>query len=134
MVKVCHEVPGAVTAFIDAPHLREVQLSGASLRWISLPWIQLTSLKFSDESISNCLELLEQTPNLEVLGVGELTRPSGGMPHLTLSRLHTLEFQYRYVREGMLFDHLTLPALKTIQLSALEYDGVSRLLVLGTRS
>ncbi|KAJ7466232.1 hypothetical protein B0H11DRAFT_1733343, partial [Mycena galericulata] len=40
---VRHDVPGAVTAFIDAPRLREVQLSGASLRWISLPWIQLTS-------------------------------------------------------------------------------------------
>ncbi|KAJ7502113.1 hypothetical protein B0H11DRAFT_2367132 [Mycena galericulata] len=98
-----YNVPEVVTAFRDAPRLRDVQLFGASCRSLSLPWIQLTSLNFSGETLSNCVEILEQTPNLEVFATTAI----------------------------MLLDCLTLPALKTFELSALEIDGV---LALATRS
>ncbi|KAJ7447568.1 hypothetical protein B0H11DRAFT_2290139 [Mycena galericulata] len=124
-----YDVPEMVTAFRDAPRLRDVQLFGASFRSLSLPWIQLTSLNFSGGTLSNCVEILEQTPNLELLSVHLLTKTRIGKPPLTLLHLHTLVFQCDHAI--MLLDYLTLPALKTFELSALESDGV---LALATRS
>ncbi|KAF8189988.1 hypothetical protein K438DRAFT_1832445 [Mycena galopus ATCC 62051] len=126
--------PVLTTAFSNAPRLREVRLSGASLQWITLPWIQLTHLEFSDESVSKCLQVLKDTSNLEVL---EIYLPSMDMEplppqHLTLPHLHTLKFSYD--REGRLLERLVLPALKTIHLTSLEGEGLSRLRSLCVRS
>ncbi|KAF7334304.1 F-box domain-containing protein [Mycena sanguinolenta] len=93
-----NNTPVMVTAFRDAPRLREVCLSGASLRWISLPWIQLTHLEYSDETVPSCLQVLEETPNLEVLDVSLARSHSDWVVvtarYLTLPRLHTLRFSY----------------------------------------
>ncbi|KAJ7627939.1 hypothetical protein DFH06DRAFT_725282 [Mycena polygramma] len=127
------DLPVLLTAFSDAPRLRDVRLSGASLEWISLPWAQLTKLDFSHESTSSCVEILRETPNLEVLivdanGDTRVVQP----PPLTLSRLHTLDLTY--AREALLLDHLALPALKCIHLATLDDEGVSRFLALAARS
>ncbi|KAJ6562248.1 hypothetical protein B0H19DRAFT_94840 [Mycena capillaripes] len=129
------DTPVLMTAFTDAPSLREVQLSGTSFEWISLPWIQLTKLEFTEESVSSCVEILKETPNLEVLVVylSDQLHPQG--PSIvTLPRLHTLEFLYDPM--GMLLDHLRLPGLKRIHLTSLDDhgEGVSRFLALGDRS
>ncbi|KAJ7447558.1 hypothetical protein B0H11DRAFT_365669 [Mycena galericulata] len=127
------EVVPAVTAFSDAPHLRDVQLSGVSFRSLSLPWIQLTSLTFSGASASNCVQILERTPNLEVLSINLSTTSHSFNPRLTLLHLHTLSFQCD--RDDMLLDCLTLPALKTIELSVPEsVDGLFSLPGLAYRS
>ncbi|KAJ7453030.1 hypothetical protein B0H11DRAFT_2072320 [Mycena galericulata] len=125
--------PVMITAFEDAPLLREVRLSGASLQWISLPWIQLTHLEFYDESVSSCLQILNETPNLEVLDVF-LSRLDTPLPvsRLTLFHLRTLKFSYD--PEGMLLDHLILPRLQAIQIFSLRDEGIGRFLALGVRS
>jgi hypothetical protein len=83
------------------------------------------------------MEILNQTPNLEVLDIDAdmaLHRPwapSLRLP-LTLTSLHT--FKATSVYDGLLLDHFILPAVRTIKLSGLESTGVSRLLALGARS
>ncbi|KAJ6509092.1 hypothetical protein DFH09DRAFT_1199135 [Mycena vulgaris] len=122
-----------LTAFSDAPCLREADLSGASLEWISLPWNQLTKLEFSYQSLSACVEILAQTPNLEVLVTSAQWRPeTAPTPPRLLPMLHALRFTYD--PDGLLFDYLTLPALKTLTLTALDHGGSARLHNSGVRS
>ncbi|KAJ7872798.1 hypothetical protein B0H14DRAFT_159229 [Mycena olivaceomarginata] len=130
------DCPRFMTAFSDAPHLRQVRLAGASIQWISLPWIQLTHLEITDVSVSSCLQILKQTPNLEVLDVF-LPQPDTeleplALRPLALPHLHTLTFSYD--PEGGLLACLILPALRTLHLRALKRDGPSRFLALGARS
>ncbi|KAJ7087035.1 hypothetical protein C8R43DRAFT_1244882 [Mycena crocata] len=106
--------PMTGSAFRDAPRLREVQLSRASLKRISLPWNQLTHLDFSDETVFSCM--------LESFLIAT---------YHSSPRLHTLSF--RYDRDGMLFDYLTLPVLKHIDLAYVEDEGASRLQGLARR-
>lgn len=79
------------------------------------------------------MEILPQTPNLEVL--------SAFIPYnysvvqsapLTMKCLHTLELHHDH--GGVLLALLTLPVLKTLELVGLESAGVPRLLALGVRS
>ncbi|KAF7367580.1 F-box domain-containing protein [Mycena sanguinolenta] len=128
--------PVIMTAFREAPRLREVRLSGASLRWISLPWTQLTQLEFWDESTSRCFQVLKETPNLEVLDVHLPRRNMERLPSLqfplTLPHLHTLKFASDLY--GELLDHLVPPALKTIHLPVLLGMGTTAFTDLGVRS
>ncbi|KAJ7716217.1 hypothetical protein DFH07DRAFT_1068411 [Mycena maculata] len=127
--------PGwTITAFSDAPSLREVRLYGASLRCITLPWIQLTHLECKMES-SDCVRILQRTPQLEVLNVLNVYFDNDSDPNtgaVALTHLHTLKFEYD--RSGEILDFLTLPALKTIELSALYPGGPERFSALGLRS
>ncbi|KAF7349171.1 F-box domain-containing protein [Mycena sanguinolenta] len=127
-----NDTPVMVTGFRDAPQLREASLSGASLQWISLPWIQLTHLEYSDEFMTSCLQVLHETPNLEVFDVYASYLDTGSqLPrHLTLSHLHTLRFSYD--PDGELLERLVLPALKTLHLAGLR--SIPSLIDLGTRS
>ncbi|KAJ6509101.1 hypothetical protein DFH09DRAFT_1199151 [Mycena vulgaris] len=123
--------PVMITAFRDAPSLREAELSGASLEWISLPWIQLARLELSDQSLSECVDILKETPNLEVLVVSHMfTLRLQTTPPVLLPKLHTLRFTYD--PDGMLLNQLALPALETLELTAL--NRASRVLELGLRS
>ncbi|KAJ6456188.1 hypothetical protein C8R45DRAFT_583454 [Mycena sanguinolenta] len=129
------DTPAMLTAFREAPCLRMVRLTGASLHSISLPWIQLTRLEFWDESPSSCFQILKETPNLEVLvvNVPYANREPLLPHHLTLPHLRTLKF----IRDhnGELLGHLVLPALKTIHLSRLRGPGgISSFIDLGIRS
>ncbi|KAJ7474267.1 hypothetical protein FB451DRAFT_1398252 [Mycena latifolia] len=108
--------PVMLTAFSNAPALHDVQLSGASLQWISLPWIQLTHLEFSDQALSACVDRVAQ--------------PSSAP--LILPNLRTLEFSFD--REGMLLTYLTLPVLQNLELTALVTASSSLLRQLGQRS
>ncbi|KAJ7088208.1 hypothetical protein C8R43DRAFT_297823 [Mycena crocata] len=123
----------ALTAFAKAPLLRSVTLIDVVLSRISLPWMQLTHLNLSFDSVARCVEVLKQTPNLQILSVS-LRLPSVRAPVseiLVLRHLDTLN-----VREsdGWLFDHLTLPALRALELSHLRGEGVPRLVDLTRRS
>ncbi|KAJ7474281.1 hypothetical protein FB451DRAFT_286409 [Mycena latifolia] len=127
--------PVMLTAFSNAPALRETQLSGASLQWISLPWIQLTHLELLDESLSAYVDVLRQTPNLEVLRIGITYTQDAADPSsapLILPNLHTLTFSYD--RQGMLLSYLTLPALQNLELMSLVTASSSLLRELGLRS
>jgi hypothetical protein len=109
--------------------------SGCIYQWISLPWIQSTHLEFYDETVSSCMQILNQHRisrfwTLEVFPASaaqpELLRP------LTLLRLHTLRFTFD--PNGWLFTCLILPALKTVHLASLGGNSPSRFLALGARS
>jgi hypothetical protein len=96
----------------------------------------LTHLEITDRSVSSCLQILKQSPNLEVLDIflPELDtelEPLALRP-LALPHLHTLKFSYD--PEGELLACLILPALRTLYLGALKCDGPSRFLALGAQS
>ncbi|KAF7367559.1 F-box domain-containing protein [Mycena sanguinolenta] len=128
--------PVAITAFRDVPHLRELRLTGTSLRCISLPWIQLTRLEFWGESAFSCVQVLKETPNLEVLevclGGSPNVEPSHPSHVMLLPYLHTLKFTETYNSE--LLGRLVLPVLKTIHLTRLRSHSLSSFLDLGVRS
>ncbi|KAJ7191863.1 hypothetical protein GGX14DRAFT_596803 [Mycena pura] len=103
-----------ITAFSNAPLLREARLVYASARWMTLPWAQLTTLSFIGWK-RDCLQILQQTLNLEVLTVTSFdnshTHPVTSV-HCRLDRLRSLTFEYHaYASSIDLLDFLTLPAL-----------------------
>ncbi|KAJ7839598.1 hypothetical protein B0H14DRAFT_2787167, partial [Mycena olivaceomarginata] len=127
----------AVTAFSEAPSLREVRLANLGpLQWIALPYPQLTHLDISGIRLQKCVEILKATTNLEVLDVCRLQVPqvSGPSPPLplTLGHIHTLSL--RTIAQGALFDHLTLPGLRTLSLNELGNQCISQFLNLIIRS
>ncbi|KAJ7630176.1 hypothetical protein FB45DRAFT_1027412 [Roridomyces roridus] len=130
-----HDWP-IMTCFRDTPSLREVQLSIASPRWISLPWSQLLSLELTTTNLFNGLEVLRQTQDLRALTVYLTNRTiytSRDDPRpLILAHLRTLNFLYS--GDGLLLDHLTLPALESLQCSYLNDEGANRLMSLASRS
>ncbi|KAF8190002.1 hypothetical protein K438DRAFT_1832465 [Mycena galopus ATCC 62051] len=132
--------PGAVmlTAFKEAPSLRQVSLSHASLKCISLPWTQLTHFTAGPGgSFGECVQILKETPNLEILEIQIFVDrgPPIEMPKLwvTLARLHTFAFRFGF--GGIVLNHLSLPAVRHLDLSHLTTNGgVDRFITLGARS
>ncbi|KAJ7459352.1 hypothetical protein FB451DRAFT_1097455 [Mycena latifolia] len=133
------EQPVLLYAFSDAPCLREVHLSGASLRWISLPWSQLTHMELENQLLLECVEILQETPNLEVLRVTlkgppppPLLPPSAPVGPVVLPSLHTLEFFHDPY--GLLLTYLNVPALQMLALMSLASENSFRLLQTGLQS
>ncbi|KAJ7088358.1 hypothetical protein B0H15DRAFT_289050 [Mycena belliarum] len=127
------EEPVLLSAFNDAPCLREAHLSAASLQWISLPWGQLTHLEFSNQIIADCMEILRETPNVEVLRViSKGLQSISPSPPIVLPSLHTFELCHDL--HGQLLSYLTLPALRTLQLMSLASVNAPILAKVGSRS
>ncbi|KAF7357421.1 F-box domain-containing protein [Mycena sanguinolenta] len=128
---------GPLTGFQDAPRLREVYLSGFTLRDISLPWTQLTHLELGD-GFESALEILEQTTQLAVLlvefpeGMQDDDEPDFTHPPLTLTHLHTV--QLWDVMDTRLLQYLTLPALTTLDVGYTNPGSFPILHALGIRS
>ncbi|KAF7350465.1 F-box domain-containing protein [Mycena venus] len=127
-----------VTAFREAPSLREVLLSSLGpSQSILLPFVQLTFLRLWRISLQQCLDMLKETPKLEVLSVDTATSRHSSLQFVspTLSmvfpHLHTLSF---CTGSSTVLDHFTLPALETLKLTSFKGDGVARLLELAVRS
>ncbi|KAJ7262994.1 hypothetical protein C8J57DRAFT_1630905 [Mycena rebaudengoi] len=80
----------AITAFGDAPRLREVCISGGSASFIRLPWNQLTRLDLMEQDIASALEFLEQTPNLEVFSFRALSDSDDDQTPVVMQKLQTL--------------------------------------------
>ncbi|KAJ7093277.1 hypothetical protein B0H15DRAFT_905142 [Mycena belliarum] len=106
---------GPITAFVDAPMLREVSLrSGLDLSRVSLPWTQLTTLELGYQPIFRALEILAQTSSLETLSCGIqgwYTAEVPVQPPITLPHLRLLIDTFRGLR---LIGLLTLPALEQL--------------------
>ncbi|KAJ7610234.1 hypothetical protein FB45DRAFT_1066392 [Roridomyces roridus] len=104
---------------LDAPRLREVKLVRiSSLDWRTyLPWSQLTTLRLLyQRSFTECLEMVYQTPNLELLEFchyGESEPAESSQPRI-LARLHTLELSAK--SSYGIIPHLTLPALRDLSM------------------
>ncbi|KAJ6509123.1 hypothetical protein DFH09DRAFT_1436754 [Mycena vulgaris] len=112
--------PTPVTAFTDAPELREVHLIDFTLEWISLPWAQLTSLKLSGQTPSQYLEILQHTLLLEILCVNLPLPDDGPRRFVRLGHLHTFKLE-NYDAYISVVDYLTLPALTHLDLPPVEY-------------
>ncbi|KAJ6573464.1 hypothetical protein DFH09DRAFT_1457485 [Mycena vulgaris] len=107
---------GAITAFRDAPNLRELRIEGISAAQLCLPWIQLTALELVNaDQEEACMECLKLTPNLEILTVypSYFFQQHAPTP-ITLPCLHTLKISFPWT----LLDNLTLPALEDLELSS----------------
>ncbi|KAF7975602.1 hypothetical protein HWV62_9175 [Athelia sp. TMB] len=112
--------PRLWTAFREAPRLRSLRIEGIShIPSISLPWHQLTSLTVTI-GVGDCLEMLQQTPNLVTLNVPfplHSERASGNVPQIQLDFLTTLDIDNENGELlGPFFDHLTLPSLSRFDL------------------
>ncbi|KAJ7671856.1 hypothetical protein B0H17DRAFT_192492 [Mycena rosella] len=123
-----------IMAFSDAPELREVDLSDCSLRWISLPWTQLTSIQFSLSSIDNhsmWMSILRHTSRLETLCISPSQPFFGHIPALVqLDCLHTLKFK----ADPDFLDSFTVPTLKCLALGRLSRSDLPALRRFLTRS
>ncbi|KAJ7212883.1 hypothetical protein C8J57DRAFT_1602471 [Mycena rebaudengoi] len=109
----------AITAFTEAPQLRELHITRGSISFINLPWDQLTTLHLEDILER---EVLNQTPNLEVLSFYDtLTLDSDSeddeqtLVPLVMTKLHTLKIDADSSSNWHFLDHLTLPALRTLE-------------------
>ncbi|KAJ7058760.1 hypothetical protein C8F01DRAFT_1370957 [Mycena amicta] len=109
---------GPVTIFSEAPALREVRiyynLSSTSAD-IQLPWMQLTSVQFSNH-IPAILQMLEGMPNLEILGIppAEYATPTAT---IHLDRLHTLRITHNGSPTFRFLTFLRCPALEVLEVN-----------------
>ncbi|KAJ7475229.1 hypothetical protein B0H11DRAFT_1728048 [Mycena galericulata] len=105
-----------ITAFSDAPSLREVHLVTGFPFTLELPWAQLTELKATSLSVCECLEILEASPALvrctlslrQSFDTASATRIPP-LEHLEVLTLRTSGFH------ADLLHCLTLPALRELQ-------------------
>ncbi|KAF7358441.1 F-box domain-containing protein [Mycena venus] len=124
-----------ITAFSDAPELREVELLNLPPKWISLPWAQLTSLNLAEQDVGQCLEVLSLTPNLEILSVDLAGLPRNSQPTtVRLDHLHTLKVWLSHAKKLPLLAYITLPALKHLHLTLPSRPPIAPLLGFLTRS
>ncbi|KAJ7262999.1 hypothetical protein C8J57DRAFT_1183717 [Mycena rebaudengoi] len=103
----------AITAFVDAPRLRQVCISGGSSSFIALPWHQLMRLDLKYQSAVSALQVLEQASNLEVLSLSRIWASGVEQTPIVMKNLHTLI--HPSSSWGPLY-FLTAPALKTLEL------------------
>ncbi|KAJ6537688.1 hypothetical protein B0H19DRAFT_1382419 [Mycena capillaripes] len=112
-LKEASRAAALITAFSDAPQLREVELLYLPPTWISLPWAQLTRLVCFGQNIEQCAEVLSHTANLERLSVDLKGFTRGVQPTpVRLDNLHTLEIMDSFERTLKVLPYLTLPALR----------------------
>jgi hypothetical protein len=120
-----------ITAFADAPNLREVKIITGSTHpppmLISLPWRQLTRLHCRGQGIAQCMALLALTPHLETFSVGMfLIKEEPPPASIQLDYLHTLKLLDS--TSWHLLDCLTLPSLERLELEDLNVHQLSKLL------
>ncbi|KAJ7505312.1 hypothetical protein B0H11DRAFT_415145 [Mycena galericulata] len=118
--------PPPITAFRDAPMLREVHLvlGPVLLRTIVLPWAQLTSFTGHGFFLVECLTVLGRTSSLAECGFvacnGE-RRPTADIL-APLSGIKRLRLEEPDVRRNAvdLLSYLTLPSLQSLELKIMK--------------
>ncbi|KAJ6569294.1 hypothetical protein B0H19DRAFT_692698 [Mycena capillaripes] len=122
-----------ITAFCEAPQLREIDLDGISLRSFSLPWAQLTDLTCREIDATAMMEALGETRGLERLTVHSCDPFSDDPPEpMPLPHLHTLTIPNQDSLDFL--DGITLPALKVLTIDSGNEEWLIPLLRLFTRS
>ncbi|KAK7063512.1 F-box domain-containing protein [Favolaschia claudopus] len=111
-----------VTTFSDAPDLRKVVIKYLPLRWISIPFAQLTHLTLLGQTIAEGIEALHQSPNLEDLSL-DLRGPLGEIRPIpvTLNRVRELRLPNDFEWTGSYLPYLTLPGLRSLEVMS-EYS------------
>ncbi|KAJ6569270.1 hypothetical protein B0H19DRAFT_1373499 [Mycena capillaripes] len=123
-----------VTAFCEAPQLREVELDEISLTSITLPWAQLTHLACGRINVAQVVEMLLETRHLEKLTLHWLRNPSSdAIPApLPLPSIRAL-----VIADDTSLDFLesvTLPTLEILDIGSGSHSGLPQVLRLFARS
>ncbi|KAF8188259.1 hypothetical protein K438DRAFT_1936367 [Mycena galopus ATCC 62051] len=126
--------PSTLTAFADAPELRDVTLTNFPLHWIALPWIQLTKLELMGQNPTQAVEILHNTPNLDTLSLQLVHFHDTPPTPVQLAHLHTLVFHEYHQSNIDILDHITLPALQHLELSTVERSMSTRFAAFIARS
>ncbi|KAJ7236168.1 hypothetical protein C8J57DRAFT_1728321 [Mycena rebaudengoi] len=112
-----------LSQFAAAPQLRKVSFSASDPSWAKLPWNQITSLDLLHRTPS--LEVLKAAPNLEMLSLRALDSDNDSeefddgqtLVPIVMTKLHTLIiYPSSSSSNCSIFDHLALPALRTLEL------------------
>ncbi|KAJ7262992.1 hypothetical protein C8J57DRAFT_445630 [Mycena rebaudengoi] len=106
-------------------------MSRGRASFISLPWNQLTRLDLNHH-VDSSLEVLEQTPNLEVLSFRARSDSYNDQPPIVMKNLHTLRINPS--SSWGLLHFLTVPALKTLELGCPVDSDLDSLLSMVSRS
>ncbi|KAJ6510385.1 hypothetical protein C8R45DRAFT_813932 [Mycena sanguinolenta] len=128
-----------ITAFSDAPLLREVHLVTGFPFTLELPWAQLTKLQATSLSVCECLEILEASPALVECTLS--LRQSFDMAHAArippLENLRALTLRTSGFHVDLLHC-LTLPVLQELQFhvapGASREDSLAKLAAFVERS
>jgi hypothetical protein len=93
-----------------------VCIFGGSASFINLPWNQLTRLDLNEhaQDVDSALEVLKQTPNLEVLSIWPSDSYDGQHTPIVMENLHTLRLHPSSFWH--FFEFLAVPTLKTLEL------------------
>ncbi|KAF8804076.1 hypothetical protein BYT27DRAFT_7243853 [Phlegmacium glaucopus] len=114
--------------FLTAPKLLGVDLSGYNFAAMVLPWGQLRSFRTQLLTVTECLKVLRQSPNLEECHLEHIYSPDSFasktiMLHTRLKRLDVILIK---AASMSLFDSITLPSLSHLRI---HYSGPEKLLL-----
>ncbi|KAF7375550.1 F-box domain-containing protein [Mycena sanguinolenta] len=99
---------------MHAPLLREVHVSRLPKSAIAVPWPQITALTLNrKESLTECMSILKECPNLITLHVSDTEWGRGGNL-VTLKSLETLTCDFG---DASVLEYLTLPRLSRLTVS-----------------
>ncbi|KAK7001867.1 F-box domain-containing protein [Favolaschia claudopus] len=111
-----------IATFSEAPELRKVEISYLPLRWISLPFAQLTHLTLFGQNIAESIEALHQSPNLEDISL-DLQGPLGETQLIPVTLNHVRELRlpndFEWTRSYL--PYLTLHGLRSLEIMS-EYS------------
>ncbi|CAK5284877.1 unnamed protein product [Mycena citricolor] len=111
-----------VTGLFCAPRLRRVCVHSFPATELVLPWTQITSLTLRKQSLAQCLMVISQTRQLEVLHVSLTNLVTRHRPiSLVLPALRRLKI-YRNVTP-LILEYMTLPQLTDLDIGG-HVDGV----------
>ena len=108
--------------FLTAPKLLDVDLSGYTFAAMVLPWEQVKRFKTQLLTVTECLKVLRQSPNLQECNFEYVYSPDSFisktiMPHAQLKHLDVMLIK---VASVSLFDSITLPSLSQLRI---HYSG-----------
>ncbi|KAJ6569273.1 hypothetical protein B0H19DRAFT_1256921 [Mycena capillaripes] len=123
-----------ITAFCEAPQLREVELDEISLPLIPIPWAQLTHLTCVRINVAQVVEMLLETIHLEELTLHWLDKPSSdAIPvPLPLPSIRALVIADDSALD--FFGSVTLPALEILDIYWSSHSKLPQVLHMFARS
>jgi hypothetical protein len=98
--------------FSIAPQLRHVHLEGYNLDNVSFPIEQLTTLWIESQFANRCVNMLRRSHRVIHCSLNDVRTSFGGLNHVRVDRLESLDLSFEDDPIIDLFDALTLPALR----------------------
>ena len=114
--------------FLTAPKLLDVDLSGYNFAFMVLPWEQVRRFRTQLLTVTECLKVLQQSPNLQECHLEHVYSPdSFTSKTITLhTQLKHLDVMLIKATSMSLFDSITLPSLSHLRI---HYSGPEKLLL-----